>query len=193
MTDASSHGGFADPPLDTAQTLRAVRTAVARPGALVPVPGAYPPAPLSQAAGALILALIDADSPVHLGGAADNPAVRAWIAEKCGAPVVSAETCRFGIGTWPALWPVSRFPPGKVGSAETGAHLVVEMPELKRAGPRLVGTAVDAGARLNLPEIEAFAENAARFPLGVHFFFCAGRTVAAVPPGVSAEIDPEDG
>ncbi|MCR9112897.1 MAG: phosphonate C-P lyase system protein PhnH, partial [Rhodobacteraceae bacterium] len=48
-------GGFADTPVDAARAFRAVMSAIARPGRIETVAGAVPPAPLSVAAGTLIL------------------------------------------------------------------------------------------------------------------------------------------
>jgi alpha-D-ribose 1-methylphosphonate 5-triphosphate synthase subunit PhnH len=180
-------GGFADPPLEAARTFRAAMESMARPGTLQQVPGICPPTPLSQAAGALLLTLVDAETPLHLAGAADTRAVRDWIAFHTGAPLVPAEDCRFAVGTWPALWPVTRFDPGTADYPDRSATLLVEMAELRAAGIRLTGPGIETEAALNLPEVEAFAANHARYPLGVDFYFCAGRTIAALPRSTALE------
>jgi len=159
----------------------------ARPGTLHPVPGIFPPAPLSQAAGALLLTLVDDETPLHLAGAADARGVRDWIAFHTGAPLVPAEECRFAVGTWPALWPVTRFDPGTSDYPDRSATLIVEMAELRCEGVRLTGPGIEIEAALNLPEVEAFAANRARYPLGVDFYFCAGRTIAALPRSTDVE------
>jgi len=187
MNEAALQGGFADPPLEAARTFRAAMTAMAEPGRLVEVPGIHPPAPLSQAAAALILTLVDAETPLFLAGAADNAGVRDWVTFQCAAPLTGSEAARFAVGTWPALWPLTRFPAGTPDYPDRSATLIVEMAELRAAGARLTGPGIETEAALNLPELAAFAENHARFPLGVDFYFCAGRTIAALPRSTRVE------
>ena len=174
-------GGFADPARDAAHAFRAAMEAMARPGSLHQVPGTLPPSPLSQAAGALLLTLVDADTPLHLAGAADNAAVRRWVAAQTGAPHVGPEGAAFALGSWPALCPIDRFPAGTPDYPDRSATLIVEMAELANRGARLTGPGIAREAALNLPEIDAFAWNEGRFPLGLDIFFCAGRTIAALP------------
>jgi len=173
--------GFADPPLEAALTFRAALDALARPGTLRQVPGVQAPSPLSEGAGALLLTLIDAETPLYLAGASDRQAVRDWLAFHTGAPIVAAAECRFAVGTWPALAPLSRFPGGTPERPDAAATLIVEMAELRTEGVRLAGPGIEGAAALNLPEIAAFAANAARYPLGCDLLFCAGRTIAGLP------------
>lgn len=187
MTGTSLQSGFADPPLQAARTFRSAMEALARPGTLHQVPGPFPPAPLSQAAAALVLTLVDAETPLYLGGAADVPAVREWVAFHCGARCADAAEARFALGTWPALWPITQFAAGTPQYPDRSATLIVEMPELRQEGARLTGPGIEDETALNLPETIAFAENAARYPLGVDFYFCAGRTIAALPRSTQVE------
>lgn len=186
-TGAVLSGAFADPAVDAARTFRAAMEAIARPGSLHAVPGPRPPGPLSEAAGALLLTLVDAETPLHLAGAADAPAVRDWVAFHCGARCVAAEEAAFALGTWPALQPLARFPAGTAAYPDRSATLIVEVAGLRQAGARLTGPGIERAAALNLPEVAAFRENAARYPLGLDFYFCAGRTIAALPRSTQVE------
>ena len=67
MTPEALLGGFADAPRQSARAFRAALESMARPGTLWSVEGAAPPAPLSVAAGVLILTLCDGTTPLHLG------------------------------------------------------------------------------------------------------------------------------
>jgi alpha-D-ribose 1-methylphosphonate 5-triphosphate synthase subunit PhnH len=186
-------GGFADPPRDAAQAFRAAMEAMARPGRLHQVPGTLPPSPLSQAAGTLLLTLVDADTPLHLAGAADNAAVRGWVTAQTGAPLVGPGAAAFALGSWPALCPLDRYPAGTPDYPDRSATLIVEMAELANRGARLAGPGIAGETALDLPDIDAFAWNAARFPLGLDFFFCAGRTIAALPRSTTVTAGGEGG
>ncbi|PWR04458.1 phosphonate C-P lyase system protein PhnH [Meridianimarinicoccus roseus] len=179
-TDALS-GGFADAPVQAAHAFRAAMTAMAQPGRIRQVAGAAPPAPLSAAAGTLVLALCDADTPVHLTGVHDTPMLRDWITFHTGAPLCAAGACSFAIGVWDALRPLDRFACGTSDYPDRGATLIVETDRLEPAGATLQGPGIARQAALSLPETDVFRRNAARFPLGLDFFFTCGDRLAALP------------
>lgn len=174
-------GAFADPAPEAARAFRAALRAMARPGTIERVEGAAPPAPLSPAAGALLLTLADPETPLHLAGAWDCEAVRAWLTFHCGAPFVPAERAMFAVGDWASLQPLARFAVGTAEYPDRSATLIVEMAALEAAGARLTGPGIEREARLSLPETDAFRANAALFPLGLDFCFCAGDRLAALP------------
>ncbi|MFT4150290.1 MAG: phosphonate C-P lyase system protein PhnH [Paracoccaceae bacterium] len=174
-------GGFAEPAVQSAQAFRAVLEAMARPGRIFTVAGATPPAPLSVAAGVVLLTLTDGTTPLHLAGAADCEAVRGWIAFHTGAPLVSAGQAQFALGTWQALTPVARFPVGEPSYPDRSATLIVEVGRLEAQGPRLTGPGIETEARLSLPETAAFRANRALFPLGFDTILTCGDRLAALP------------
>lgn len=174
-------GGFADAPVDAAHAFRAALTAMARPGRIARIAGARPPAPLSAAAGTLILTLCDPEAPVHLAGGHDRPEVRAWIAFHSGAPVVARAEAAFAVGTWEALAPLAGYRTGTAEYPDRSATLIVEMPALIAEGARLAGPGIRDSARLSLPDTQAFLRNAALFPLGLDFFLTCGDRLAALP------------
>ena len=88
MQDAVLEGGFSEAPVEAARAFRAALEAMARPGRIETVAGAAPPAPASSAAGALLLTLCDPETPLHLAGRWDGPALRDWVRFHCGAPLV---------------------------------------------------------------------------------------------------------
>lgn len=178
---AALEGGFADPAPEAARAFRAALRAMARPGSIERVTGARPPAPLSPAAGALLLVLADPETPVFLAGAADAPMARDWVAFHCGAPFASAERAMFAVGRWEDLGPLDRFAVGTADYPDRSATLIVETDRLEAAGARLTGPGIEREAFLPLPEIAAFRRNRARFPLGLDFWFCAGDRIAALP------------
>lgn len=187
MTPSALTGGFANPAIDAAHAFRAALNAMARPGVIERVAGAAPPAPLSLAAGVLILTLTDGTTPLHLAGAHDCAAVRDWITFQTGAPLVAAAGASFAIGAWADLQPVARFAIGTPDYPDRSATLIVEMPELAASGARLTGPGIKATALLALPDIASFAANRARYPLGFDTYLTAGATLAALPRSTRVE------
>lgn len=180
-------GGFAEAPFQSARAFRAILDAMARPGAIGPVTGALPPAPLSVAAGVVLLTLCDGTTPLHLAGAADCPAVRHWVAFHLGAPLVAPGEAVFALGRWDALQPVSRLPVGQPDYPDRSATLIVEMDRLANHGPALTGPGIETATRLNLPETAAFRANGALFPLGFDTIFTSGDCIAALPRSTRVE------
>lgn len=180
-------GGFTEAPVQAAHGFRALLTALSRPGTLVTVAGALPPAPLSVAAGVVALVLLDPTTPFHLAGAHDCAAVRDWITFHTGAPLVSAEAAMFALGTWEALQPVTRFAIGTSEYPDRAATLIVELPVLAPEGALLRGPGIDGTTRLSLPETAAFRANRALFPLGFDAFLTCGNRLAGLPRSTIVE------
>ncbi|MEM6742749.1 MAG: phosphonate C-P lyase system protein PhnH [Pseudomonadota bacterium] len=174
-------GGFADPAIDAAHAFRGVMEAMARPGTIQTVGGAAPPAPLSPAAGAVLLTLCDADAPVHLAGAADCEAVRGWLAFHAGAPLAPPDRAMFALGAWEDLMPLFAYPVGTPSHPDRSATLIVERADLRAEGATLTGPGIKDRAALSLPETAAFQANRRLFPLGLDFIFTCGDRLAALP------------
>ncbi len=181
MSAQTLDGGFTTPSTQSAHAFRAILDVLARPGTIHALQGAAPPAPLSPAAGAVLLTLCDATTPLHLAGAYDSQALRDWITFHCAAPLVTANQAMFALGTWEALHPLSRFAIGQPDYPDRAATLIVEMPNLAHNGARLRGPGIETTAQLNLPETAAFRANRAQFPLGFDCLFTAGNQIAALP------------
>ncbi len=174
-------GGFAAPSIEAAMAFRAVLQAMSRPGSILEVTGAAPPAPCSPAAGAVLLTLVDADTPLHLAGRHDGAALRDWLRFHTGAPLVGPGEAAFGLGDWEALPPLADWPQGTPDYPDRSATLIVEVPRLAASGARLTGPGIRDSAALSLPEGLAAARAAARFPLGVDLILTAGTRLAALP------------
>ena len=181
MQATALQGGLNDPPRQSAMAFRAIMDAMARPGRIEDLTGAEPPAPLSVAAGTVILTLCDPETPLFLAGAADCQDVRDWVTFHTGAPLVGAGECMFAVGTWGELPSLDAFPFGTSEYPDRSATLIVEMAGLAAAGARLTGPGIASEAGLNLPDIAPFQANARMFPLGLDFLFTHGSQVAALP------------
>ena len=194
--DASAlTGGLGDAPVEAARAFRAAMNVMARPGQIDVLAGAVPPAPLSVAAGTLILTLCDAETSVYLAGACDAPAVRDWITFHTGAPFAGTAEAMFAVGAWGELGPLSAYPVGTSEYPDRSTTLIVELERLEAMGAMLRGPGIRDTALLNLPELAAFQDNARAFPLGLDFFFTCEDRVAALPrttkvsPGTGAEME----
>lgn len=180
-------GGFSDPAAQSARCFRAVLEAMARPGRIEVLHGANPPAPLSAAAGCVLLTLADATTPLHLAGAVDCAAVRDWVRFHIGATLVGAEQAVFAVGRWPDLAPSNRFAVGQPDYPDRSTTLIVAMDNLASAGTRLTGPGIETESWLSLPDTAAFQANRALFPMGLDFVLTCGDRMAAVPRSTRVE------
>lgn len=180
-------GGFADPAPQSARAFRAALTALSRPGTIQTIAGARPPAPLSPAAGTLLLVLADVGTPIWLAPSHDTADLRAWITFHTGAPFVAPEQASFALGSWDALHPLDRFPIGLPDYPDRSATLIVEVERLSPTGPALRGPGIADVAHLSLPEVAAFQANRALFPQGFDCFFTSGDQLAGLPRSTIVE------
>lgn len=180
-------GGFKDAPVESARAFRAAMEAFARPGRIGTLAGALPPAPLSVAAGVLLLTLADPTTPVHLAPSHDTEDLRGWLTFHAGAPLVGPGEAVFAVGTWAALTPVTRFAIGTPEYPDRSTTLIVEMAALVAEGPRLSGPGIRDAAHLSLPEIAAFHANHALYPLGFDVFLTCGDRIAGLPRSTRVE------
>lgn len=178
---AAFGGGFADPAVESARAFRAAMNVMAKPGEIRDLATAQPPAPLSPAAGTLLLTLCDPETGVYLAGACDTAEVRGWLAFHTGAPVVAADQADFAVGSWANLMPLDQYRIGTPEYPDRSATLIVEMAALEGQGATLRGPGIKDTAQLSLPDAAALAGNALLYPLGLDFFFTCGGRVAALP------------
>ena len=181
MDSTSLEGGFANPPVEAAEAFRAVLEAMARPGRIETLRGATPPAPVSVAAGAVLLTLCDAETPLYIAGAADCPEVWQWVSFHTGAPKSSAGEAMFALGTWDDLLPLDQYSIGRADYPDRSATLIVEMPELVARGATLTGPGIKDTASLSVPDVAAFQANRAMFPLGLDFVLTCEDRIAGLP------------
>ncbi|MGV8989042.1 MAG: phosphonate C-P lyase system protein PhnH [Cypionkella sp.] len=187
MTPEALLGGFRDAPIQSSRAFRAALEAMARPGIICSVEGATPPAPMSVAAGVLIVTLCDGATPVYLGPSLNVPLVRDWITFHTGAPMVAAQEAQFALGTWSDLTPVGRFAIGTPDYPDRSATLIVEMPDLTGEGTMLTGPGIQKKASLSLPEVTAFRANRMLFPQGFDTYLTCGSRLAGLPRSTIVE------
>lgn len=181
--------GFADPVSEAQATFRAVLDAMARPGTLHEAgAGLNAPAPLDAATAAVMLTLVDNETPLWLDAAMAG--TREWLAFHCGAAITNAtESAEFGLAA--ALPDLTRFPAGTHEAPETSATLVVQVTALgsgaryQLSGPGLREPAVLDVTGLPADFANIWTQNRALFPRGVDLVLCAGTALTALPRSVT--------
>jgi len=180
--------GFADPVGDAQRCFRAILDAMSRPGRVHTVPGPDVPAGLSAAAGAVILSLVDHETPLWIDPGLE-PA-RPWITFHTGAPEAPAiDAAAFVLARGlPALESLRA---GGHETPEASATLILSVASLSDgcryilAGPGLRTPAHLAVDGLPADFVAWWDRNHHRFPLGIDLILCAGNQVAALPRTVT--------
>lgn len=183
-------GGFEDPVFDAQACFRAVLDAMARPGRIATLPiRLTPPAPLSPAAAAMCLTLLDHDTPLWRDPAAAGEAVAAFLRFHTGAPLASAsDAAAFAlIADAAAMPPLSAFDTGDDAYPDRAATLIVEVAGLG-VGDRfaLEGPGIDGKGELAVvglpPRFWAERERLTPiFPRGIDVVLTHGEQIAALP------------
>ena len=180
--------GFADPVLDAQRCFRAVLEAMSRPGRVQRVP-ALPEVPpgLAPAAAAVLLTLVDADTPLCL---AAGEAAAAWVRFHAGARLVPVAEAAFVLDPAASL---ASLPAGSEEEPERGATLLLAVAGLAEgSGWRLTGPGIRDAHLLRVDGappgfLRDWTANRTRFPRGVDVILCAGDRIAALPRTVCIE------
>ncbi len=178
------HAGFADPVRDSQAVFRSVMDAMARPGRIHRVAGPLaPPAPLDRSTAAVLLTLVDGETPLWL----DDRAAAAWdwVSFHCGARRAEQEQAQFGAALDPVA--LDRFCGGTDEEPEGSATVILQVAgfaageTLRLAGP---GLAAEGSLSVNgLPDgfVAFWTSNGRLFPRGIDVILCAGDAIAALP------------
>ena len=180
--------GFADPVLDAQACFRAILEAMSRPGRIQRIAAHItPPAPLFTAAGAALVTLADAASPLWPD---TNEAVAAVLRfHCCAAP--PGQTWGGGRGGFCGPAPsLAALDIGTDEDPQLGATLILQVAGLiADEGWRLTGPGIQHEHHLRVlgapaDFVSAWARNQALFPRGVDVLLCAGDSIAALPRSV---------
>jgi alpha-D-ribose 1-methylphosphonate 5-triphosphate synthase subunit PhnH len=193
MTDIAP--GLADPPHDAQRLFRAVLEGFSHPGRIVALP--QPSAgvgPLSTAATAFVLTLVDRDTPLWLAPAFDVAAVRDFVRFHTGAPLVNHEAdALFALLTPDRAPLLDGFAVGSDPYPDRSATLIIEVPSLSTGPERMVrgpGIQNYATTRIDgLPDSfwSEWKANHALFPCGVDVMFTADSELLALPRSIVVE------
>lgn len=183
--------GFPNPVLDAQAAFRAIMDATSRPGCIVPIKGAtQTPMPLLPSSAAIVLSLLDHDTPVWL----DDPTANAvsWIRFHTGAPILDRpDDARFAVVTRPQSMPaLASFDPGTPDYPDRGATVIVQVESLSCGAPMLLeGPGIHERAMIapapvpgDLPD--QLASNGSLFPRGIDLLLVTCDEIAALPRSV---------
>ncbi len=190
LTTQNHTPGFAHPVRDAQKVFRAVLQALAGPTTPQRVDvNVQPPAPLGAAAGAIILALCDDQTPVWLDpalGASGD--VVAWIAFHTGARIVDHVGEALFVVASPSNAPrLAELGQGTDEEPHRSATLILDArgirdgSTLTASGPGIRDTAEWDGAGLPSGFLLQWQENRALFPRGVDVVLAIGNTVRGLP------------
>jgi alpha-D-ribose 1-methylphosphonate 5-triphosphate synthase subunit PhnH len=190
MTDIAP--GLADPPHDAQRLFRAVLEGFSHPGRIVALP--EPPAgvgPLSAAATAFVLTLVDRDTPLWLAPQFDLAAVRDFVRFHTGAPIVSREDeALFALVTPERAPLLDGFAIGTDPYPDRSATLIVEVPSLSFGPERFLrGPGIQDRATLHIEGLpnsfwSEWKANSTLFPCGIDVVFTAGTELLALPRSI---------
>ncbi len=183
--------GFAEPVGEAQATFRAVLDAMARPGKLHRAGARLTaPAPLDQATAAVLLTLVDNETPLWLEPAV--AAARGWLAFHCGSSIVDVPgNAAFALTL--SLPDLAALPAGSHEVPESSATLILQIRALgtgknyRLSGPGLREPALLAADGLPADFAAVWQRNHALYPCGVDVVLCAGTRLTALPRSVSIE------
>jgi alpha-D-ribose 1-methylphosphonate 5-triphosphate synthase subunit PhnH len=181
--------GFADPITNAQACFRGVLDAMARPGRPHRVDGVSGPSPLCNAAAAVLLTLVDHETPLWLDP--DAIAAAAWVSFHTGAPPRSRDRATFVMAL--SLPDLSELENGTDEMPETSATVILQVASLS-SGRRYVlegpGLREPAMIRVDgLPSRFAgiWQANHALFPRGIDLILCSDDRLTALPRSVSVK------
>ena len=182
--------GFADPVGDAQGCFRTVLDAMAHPGRVSRVGGVTPPPPLYPATAAVVLSLLDHETPLWLDPGAVE--AEAWIAFHTGAPrIANAAEAAFVVALDLPL--LSDLNPGGHETPEASTTAILQVASLssgrryRLSGPGLREPAPFTADGLPADFVTQWRANRALFPRGVDLILCAGSDLAALPLTVTIE------
>jgi len=187
--------GFADPVNDAQATFRTALDAMAHPGRVVETTAASGvPTGLSPALAALLLTLVDVDTPLWLPDGIDS-GVLDFLRFHCACPIVpSPSLARFAcVPAGFAAPALSACHPGDPAYPDLSTTLLIEVESLEAgAEVTLSGPGIQTRQALRaagLPDgfWREWRLNHQRFPLGVDVFLTHGRQLCALPRSTRVE------
>ncbi|MBV8471830.1 MAG: phosphonate C-P lyase system protein PhnH [Hyphomicrobiales bacterium] len=184
---------FADPVFQSQAVFRNIMRAMARPGTLVSV-GAelVPPAPLTPAAAAALLTLVDFETPLWIApsfAAASGRAVADYLVFHTGAPLArSPDKAAFALVDLIAdELRLADFAAGTAEYPDRSTTIIAQGASFGAgAALRLAGPGVDGETELQaspLPHdfLAQWGANRARFPLGVDLILASESELVGLP------------
>ena len=175
---------------------RRLLTAMAHPGTLMESPVEInSPGELHSAAGAILLALLDDETPLWSNLRTGSEEIK-WLRFHTGASAtLNPKNALFALETsWENLNDPTCFYPGSAMSPETATTLIVQTPDiLSTGGLSLTGPGIETRTTLHIEGVNtSFFHNRKKLknqcPLGVDMVFVSHTTFVAIPRTISIEV-----
>lgn len=187
--------GFERPGEASQAVFRATLEALSRPGAMVIAsPEAEWPGGIGQAAGAVLLALLDHDTRLWIAPSGNERAIATYLRFHTGCAIAAAPAdADFAFVDQPGRLPeLEAFAAGTELYPDRSTTIVLEVRSIGGSGWILSGPGIEHRSRIApaVPGgrfIEQWREQRLRFPRGVDLLLCCGDAVAALPRSTSIE------
>ncbi len=188
--------GFGDPVLDSQQVFMSSLRALAYPGTILELPVAPAgPKPFHAGTTALLLTLLDRDTPLWLDPLGQSGEAAEWLSFFCGCPLTrDPARAHFAVITAGERLPaLERFNHGGEENPEESATIIIQVERLaQEQGQSLSGPGIEDRAELSVRGLdESFWKylglNSRLFPLGLDFLLVGPDNLCGLPRTVSVE------
>ncbi|MDR2032715.1 MAG: phosphonate C-P lyase system protein PhnH [Azoarcus sp.] len=192
QSDALLEAGFDDPVMEALQVFRVALKAMSEPGLAGELAARRGIAALAPATCALLLSLLDGNTPLWISPRLDSPALRANLTFHCNCPIVAhRREAAFAVLDGEECLDLREFNTGEARRPDMSCTLIIQLPDLQGGAPaRWRGAGILRERLVFLPLAGRFwlarADRNA-FPLGLDIFFTAGRRLMGLPRTTQTE------
>lgn len=188
--------GFASQTFDSQAVFRRLLSAMASPGEIMELDvDLVPEDPIHQASGAILLSLMDFETPFWTDLENQNAAVQ-WLRFHTGAPYIyTSGQAGFALVTdYDGFETPDQFNPGTIESPDQSTTLIIHTRGMDDRGRlRLTGPGIPKERFINLKGIrEKFfarrGEMARDYPIGIDMIFVCDRQFTAIPRTTAVEV-----
>lgn len=184
---------FNHPVADAQQAFRRILKAMSEPGVMVSLPLQHGWGSISPAATAVLLTLVDRETPLWLDQALHHETLLANLRFHTGAALTESHQAPFALLHARSDIDPQRFASGDNQSPEKSTTVIIEVPSLnggltlRLRGPGLMETRAIAP---QLPEamLQFLRQRPQRFPEGVDLIFTCGEAMMALPRTTQVEV-----
>ncbi|WJY13725.1 phosphonate C-P lyase system protein PhnH [Pectobacteriaceae bacterium CE90] len=185
--------GFTHPFRDAQYAFRRILKAMSEPGVIVSLPHSPCWGALSPAATAVLLTLVDRETPLWLDPALQDETLLTNLRFHTGALVTERAQADFALLLSVPQVSLAGFPAGDALAPEKSTSIIVEVPSLGGGLPLALsgpGMAEPRGVAPQLPEsvLHYLRERPHPFPLGFDFIFTSGESLMALPRTTHVEV-----
>ncbi|WP_339098551.1 phosphonate C-P lyase system protein PhnH [Pectobacterium brasiliense] len=189
----SIQASFAQPVAGAQCAFRRILKAVSEPGVTVTLPLQQGWGRLSPASTAVMLTLVDRDTPLWLDDALDDESLRSNLRFHIGAILTRDESATFALLHVSSAIALSRFSAGDVMSPEKSTTVIIEVSGLTGGTPlRLSGPGLET-SRVVEPQLPPdmlryLCHRPDPFPQGIDLMFTCADALMALPRTTHVEV-----